>query len=386
MSIQGFRHPIRVLHVIKALGRGGAEVLLREGYSIADPDRVRLEFATLRDRPNDLLPDLRSAGASVHELGFRTEVGLTIAAAKLSRLIRNRRVDLVHAHLPLAGAVSRIAGRLTGVPVVYTEHNMPERYNAISALANRLTWRWQDRVIAISRDVRQSVLHCYGNEVEVDMIFNGVNTVHFDPAIFAGNDARVGDIPLGSIVIGTVAVFSNTPQKRLDLWIAAVSSLMAQNPKIHALLVGYGSLRSKLEQQTAATEFGPRFHFVGQQPDVRPYLAQMDIFLMTSAYEGFGIAPVEAMAMKVPVVATEVSGVREVVRNGHTGILVPFDQEVTEGLAKALSTLIRNEESRKILGCQARQYVQESLSLARMQERLEGVYASVLKVKSVNPA
>ena len=377
---------IRVLHVIKALGRGGAEVLLREGYSIADPDRVHLEFATLRDHPNDLLPDLRSAGASVHELGCRTDAGLPIAAAKLCRLIRNRRIDLLHAHLPLAGAVSRIAGRITRVPVVYTEHNMPERYNAISALANRWTWRWQDRVIAISRDVRQSVLECYGNGVEVEMVFNGVNTAHFDPSVLAGKDARVGDIPSGSIVIGTVAVFSDTPQKRLDLWIAAVSSLMAQNPAIHALLVGYGSLRSKLEQLAAATGFGPRFHFVGQQADVRPYLAQMDVFLMSSAYEGFGIAPVEAMAMKIPVVATEVSGVREVVSNGHTGILVPFDHEVVEGLAQALSMLIGNEESRETLGCQARQYVQENLSLARMQERLEEVYASVLKAKSANSA
>jgi len=165
-----------------------------------------------------------------------------------------------------------------------------------------------------------------------------------------------------------------------------VANVMARNPAVHGLLVGYGSLESQLKQQAHATGFGQRFHFVGQQSDVRPYLRQMDIFLMSSAYEGFGIAPVEAMAMRVPVVATEVSGVREVVRNGHTGILVPFDHDVVAGLARALVTLIENESLRNTLAHQARRHVQERLGLVSMQRRLEEIYASVLESGLEKPA
>ena len=375
--------PIRVLHVIKALGRGGAEVLLGEGFPAADRDRFVLEYASLRDRPNELVSELRAAGATVHELGLRSDASLVLASGRLARIIRERGIDVVHAHLPLAGAAARVAARRAGVPVVYTEHTMPERYQALSGLANRLTWRSQEVVVCITSDVRASALRHYGASVPLQVVRSGVNTERFRPISDAVNSPeQLRQLRPDDVVVGTVAVFRDTPAKRLDLWIEAVAAVMREHPNVRALLVGDGELRTRLEEQALATGIGSRFLFVGRQVDVRPFLARMDVFLMSSAYEGFGVAPAEAMAMGVPVVATEVSGVREVVRHGYTGYLVPFDDQVVQGLARAVGRLVVDPGLAQTLGRQAREHVRENLSLERMQRELEDIYLRVASVRS----
>jgi len=145
-------------------------------------------------------------------------------------------------------------------------------------------------------------------------------------------------------------------------------------PEAHAILVGDGALRPALERQALATGFAARIHFVGRQEDVRPSLAAMDIFLMSSDYEGFGLAPAEAMAMEVPVVSTNVSGVREVVRDGTTGILVPLDDSVVNGLADAVLGVLKDPQRRSQLASAARQHVEATLSVSRMQRELETLY------------
>ena len=374
--------PIRVLHVIKALGRGGAEVLLREGFPVADRDRVVLEYASLRDRPNDLVDELRSAGATVHELGIRSDAGLVLAAGRLARIMRERGIDIVHAHLPLAAAVARVAARRVGAPVVCTEHAMSERYRTLSRVVNRLTWHWQEVGICITNDVHDSVLRHYGSRVPLQIVRNGVNTDRFSPfAVSGGPPEALERLHANDVVVGTVASFRDTPAKRLDLWIDTVASVMREHPHVRALLVGDGELRARLEEHASATGIGSRFLFAGKHVDVRPYLARMDVFLMSSAYEGLPVALVEAMSMGVPVVATEVSGVREVVQHGDAGYLVPFDTEVVQGLAAYVGRLVENPGLAQTLGRQAREHVQENLSVERMQRELEEIYRRVLSTR-----
>ena len=369
----------KVLHIIKALGRGGAEVLLAEGLGAADRDRFAYSYGYLQTLPDDVAEDLRRQGAQVHCFRLDGKLKMMLGARRIAEYLREQNIELVHAHLPIAGAIARLAGRLASVPVIYTEHSLIERYHPVARRLNLLTWPWQEQVIAISDDVAASIQRHAGRRIPVRTIWNGVNTSTFAPCRFGKKDVRGRfGIPADSPLVGTVAVLRDTPAKRLDVWLEGARAIHAAEPETHFLLVGDGPVRSELEAR--AREFGLAnvVHFAGRQSDVRPFLAAMDIFLMSSAYEGFGIALVEAMAMEVAVVATNVAGVRNIVTSGETGLLAEFDEDVARVLGELCLELIRNPGRRKHLAIAGRGAAVEKFSIQRMQWELEALYEHVL--------
>jgi glycosyltransferase involved in cell wall biosynthesis len=180
-------------------------------------------------------------------------------------------------------------------------------------------------------------------------------------------------IPLMSPVVGTVAVFR--AQKRLDLWLEAASRL-ARTTEAHFLLVGDGPMLARIQAQAQALDLGSRIHLPGLQEDVRPYLAAMDVYLMSSEFEGLPLALLEALAVGLPVVATAVGGIPEVLPDQESGILVPFGNP--EALARAVSRLLEEPELRSKMGQRARQRVAEEFGIERMARELEEVYDRVL--------
>lgn len=369
----------RVLHLIKALGRGGAEVLLTEGLAVADRNQFLYSYAYLQSQPDDVAADLRVQRARVHCFHIDGNLQMLIGARRIARYLQEQDIDIVHAHLPVAGVVARLAGRLAEVPVVYTEHCPIESYHPLVRGLGLLTWRWQERVVAISEDVADSIRANAGEAVPVQTVWNGVNTKRFSSDQEDGRAVRSAlGIPSEAPVIGTVAVFRDTPQKRLDVWLEVAQKVRAEVPGAQFILVGDGSLRGRLEGQAEILGLGDVAHFVGRQSDVRPYLAAMDVFLMSSAYEGFGLAPVEAMAMEVAVVATDVEGVRNVVTSGETGLLAAFDERVADTLSERTIGLIRDPERRRALASAGRRDAVARFSIVRMQRELEAIYEQAL--------
>lgn len=373
------RDPMKVLHLIKALGRGGAEVLLAEGLAVADRERFEYSYGYIQSYPDDVVESLRAQGVRVDCFHLNGNLQMLLGARRVARYLREHGIDLVHAHLPMAGIVARLAGRMANVPVVYTEHGTPHQYHPALKRLHRLTWQWQEQVVAISDDVSESIHDHIGRRVPVETVWNGVNTSVFKPTHH--QEYKVRDalgIPPDAPLVGTVAVFRDTPQKRLDVWLDAARLISDEIPGTHFLMVGDGLLRSKLEAQVAALGLVEVVHFAGRQVDVRPYLAAMDLFLMSSAYEGFGIAPVEAMAMEVAVVATNVEGIRNVVSNGETGLLGAFDENAAQTLARLVVELIQHPERRRRLAVAGRRSAVEKFSIERMQRELEAIYDRVV--------
>lgn len=369
--------PIRVAHVIKGLNRGGAERLLVEGLRVADGDRVGLQYAYFLPQFSDVAADLRSLGAPVHCFDTPSAAAMLLSARRVARYLSRVRADVVHAHLPLAGVVARIAGRMAGVPVVYSEHNVIEPYHRLTRLASRATWGLQDRVIAVSPDVAASARRHGGDRVPVQVIMNGIDTSRFDPRHVDGPRCRWDlSIPASAPVIGTVAGFR--PQKRLDIWLDAARRIREAIPDAHFVVVGDGELRPDLERDVDRLGLRGAVRLVGKHVDVRPYLAAMDVFMVSSEYEGFGLAPVEAMSMRVPVVTTDVAGVRNVVRPGEGGERVPFGEDASAGLASAVVDLVRDPDRRGRQGDAARALAVREYGLERMQRELEAVYADVV--------
>ncbi len=366
---------MRVFHLIKSLGRGGAEVLLPIGLTAADRTRFSYQYGYFLPWKDTIAPALRDQNVEVICFGARSNMAVLGAARRVARYLSDQSIDLVHAHLPLAGVVARLAGRMAGVPVVYTEHNLQERYHPLTRWLNLRTWGWQAEVIAVSDEVADSIRRRVGERVPVRTILNGVDIDAFDPAQHDGSEVRERwGIPPGAPVVGTIAVFRT--QKRLDHWLRVARRVADATPDVRFLLVGDGPERGSVEESVDAHGLRRNVRLAGLQEEVRPYLAAMDVYLMTSEFEGLPIALLEAMAMAVPPAVTSVGGIPEVVRGGENGALHVFGD--VPGLSNAVCSLLKDEARRRSIGEAARATVVECFSQARMQRELEAVYERVL--------
>jgi len=366
---------MRVLHLIKGLGLGGAENLLLAAARHRGDGGVLYEVGYFLPWKNALVEPIRSAGAPVTCFPARTGAGVVLRAPAVASHLRSREIDLVHCHLPLAGVAGRLAGRLAHVPVVYTEHNVMERYHPLTRLANLWTWRLQEQVVAVSAEVAGSIARHAGSAVPVRVVTNGVpvDRLRPDPEAGAAVRGRLG-IPAGAPVVGQVAVFRR--QKRLDLWLRAAEAVRRRHPDARFLLVGDGPLRSEVETLARGPALEGAVHLPGLQEEVGPYLAAMDVLMVSSEFEGLPLVVLEAMAMEVPVAATAVGGIPEAVADGETGRLVPAGD--AGALAAAVAGLLADAELRRALGRAARRRVAERFSTERMVVELETLYREVL--------
>lgn len=369
--------PVKVCHLIKGLGRGGAEQLLPQVIACGHGAHAVGYFLPWKDA---LVPTLRGAGVPVRCFGSRNPARMLLAARAVAGWLREERADLVHCHLPLAGVVGRLAGRMAGVPVVYTEHNLQPRYHPATRRANAWTWRLQRAVVAVSQEVADSIAEHVGHAVPVRVVKNGIDVAGYAarPETRAATRQRLG-IPPDAPVVGTVAVFRR--QKRLDQWLEAAAQLVqGRGPAAdaHFLLVGDGPLRAEVEAQVAALGLGGRVHLPGLQEDVRPFFAAMDLFLSSSEFEGLPLALLEAMAAGLPPVVTAVGGVPEVVQPGQSGVLAPFGDPAL--LAREAARLIVDAPERGRLGAGATARVREAFGVERMAAELAALYEEVLAV------
>lgn len=343
------------------------------------PETIKLhtseyEFHVIYFLPwkNDLVKDLENAGAKVICFNKTNNISLLVSFLRLSQYIKKFKIELVHAHLPWAGFVSRLACKLAGVPLVYTEHNKQERYHGITKVLNKFTFRWQQRVIAVSDDVKDSIEKNIGMHYPVKVVLNGVNTQSFVRDKELGNKLRKKlNIPNDAMVISTIAVFRF--QKRLIEWLHVAHSILKKNAQVYFIIIGDGPLKNEVLNTYKQSGSHPNILFAGLQNDVKPWLSATDIYMMTSVFEGLPIAMLEAMSMECAIVSTSAGGIKEVIEQGKSGLLRSVDD--WRALEEDLQVLINDKQLREQLASCARRRVQESFSLKRMVGELESLYS-----------
>ena len=373
------------MHLIKSLGRGGAEKLIPETAQVHDQSRFEFHCLYFYHQEQNIVDELEAAGIQVHLIPSGN-LGLFFQVKKVREFVRENNFDIIHAHLPWAGILARFVGQKIKIPIVYTEHNTWERYNKVSYWGNRLTFKNQDVAIAVSNEVALSMQlnsiwdpYKRGGRLKVKVVQNGVNTDVFKKLDFgiAEFKAKLG-IPADSLIIGKVAVFRS--QKRLWLWVQIAFRILKKYPNVHFLLVGDGEWRSRIVRQIEESGFSSNFHLVGVQKEVISYLNLMDIYLSSSEFEGLPIAMLEAMACEVPVVATRAGGIGEVIQHGKQGFLTEID--AWEELQQYCEKLIEDPGLRVKMGQASRTQVIENFSMKKMVLALEKIYMEVLdKVK-----
>jgi glycosyltransferase involved in cell wall biosynthesis len=370
---------IKILHLIKSLGRGGAETLLVETAKIHDRSQFELHVVFFLPWKNQLVEPLQQAGVTVLNIPAANNFQIIRKYKEVEQYIKLHQIDLVHSHLPWAGFLSRWIHHRTGIPVIYTEHNKQERYHFLTRLFNRLSFNFQSQTIAVSDDVKLSILKNIEVDIPVTTIANGVNTsIYF-------NDAEVGNslrkslgINEDAIVVGTLAVFRK--QKCLLNWLDVFASLYAANNNLRGILVGDGPLREVLTAHRDSLGLADVVLMPGMQTNAADWYNVMDVFMITSEFEGLPLALLESMASEKPVVSTLAGGIGEVVRHGETGFLVPFGD--WEGLEKYAHLLVNDRLLRETMGSKGRSRIIEGFSLSQMVSSLESIYAKHVVAKS----
>lgn len=319
------------------------------------------------------------AGARVTRLTLSRTAGWGSALARLVtlvKLLRSNRVDVLHIHLTGAsgGRWVFLASRLAGVPaLIYTQQIAPEKRAPLPIrLERKLVNLVVHRFIAVSEATRRKYVDRLAqSEAKTVVIPNAVELDRYrgDYGAARVSTRRLWNIPLDAKVIGTVARLS--PQKALHVLLEALPAVIREVPEVRVLIVGDGSERPRLEKLADRLGVASCVYFAGNRVDVPDQLLAMDVFVLPSLFEGLPLAILEAMAAGRPVVATEVDGVPEIVKDGVTGFLVSPGNPAQ--LARALVRLLRDPTTAARFGDAARQRAQD-FSTDAVVERVLDAY------------
>jgi glycosyltransferase involved in cell wall biosynthesis len=363
---------LRVLWLIKGLGPGGAERLLVEHATSGDRERCTYEVAYLLDWKQHLVPALEAAGVTTHCLGVRSERDPRWVW-RLDRLLRRGRYDVVHAHSPLVASVARALVRTLPRSrrpgFVYTEHNQWSSFRRATREANALTYGWNDHVFAVSDDVRTSVAARFRDRVEV--LVHGVDAT-WVRAQLAQRDAVRRELGVTDDEVLAVTVANLRATKNYPGLLDAAQRVVERGLPVRFVAAGQGPLEGEIRALHATSGLGEHFSLLGYRDDATRLIAGADVFVLASDHEGLPVTVMEALTLGVPVVATAVGGLPEIV-GPETGILVPPGDPAA--LADAIARVADPEVRGGLAAAAAR--TGERFSSHDAVARVDAVYAEV---------
>lgn len=360
---------------------GGAEQLAAQLAARYDRARFASTLCATRwspDNPPDaaaeaVLPELRAAGVKVIGLGRKSRVDPR-PWRRLVTELRHERVDVLHTHMFGSNLWGALLGTLARTPVIVAhEHTWSFEGAPLRRFADReVIARAAGAMIAVSREDRRRMIEIERIPADrVRYIPNGA-----PPAVPPdGSDVRAElGIPAAAPVIGSVGALR--AQKAYPVLLEAVALLVGRQPDLHVLIAGGGEERSLLEERIAALGLQRNVRLLGRRTDVPAVLRAVDVAVMSSDYEGMPLSILEYMAAGLPVVATRVGGVPDLVEHEVTGLLVePRDPD---GIAAAVATLLGDRRRAAAMGDRGRARRSAVFDLDVMVRRLEALYVELL--------
>jgi len=384
----------RICHLITRFILGGAQ-------------RLALETcASLRDRGWDVelwTGPQTGAEGSLHEEARNRRLPLRLvphlvreisvladaqAYGWLRRELRRERFDILHTHSSKAGILGRLAGADAGVPIrVHSVHGWamtPETSGAARLLytaLERYAARRTTRLVAVSDWVRQTGLAAgIGRPQQYRVIRGGIVFPGATDVATRSRRRRELGLPEDAVVLGTLGRLD--PAKDPLGALEGALPLIRDDPRLHLVFIGDGRLRARMERARERSGLGSRVMLAGLRHDGSHFLPALDVFFLSSRWEGFPLVVIEAMAAGLPVVSFDVAGVREAVEDGRTGYLVPPGDRAT--WTRRLGELARDASRRRIFGDRGRESARARFSLETMMEETEGFYRALLSGNQIS--
>ena len=297
------------------------------------------------------------------------------------RLIRESRAEVVHTHGKGAGFYGRVAALVAGVPVVHTFHGIhyesyPRAGRCLYLALERCLAHLTHTVINVSASQDTEALALgVSRPGRSAVVVNGIDAEELDTLSPWGRSSLLTFEREDVTVLGCVARFD--PVKRHEVLLRALSRIAPRHPRVRLLLVGGGPEEHRIKRLAVALPIPPgSIVFPGALGwRTNPYAA-MDIYVTASAKEGLPLAPLEAMASRLPVIASDVPGHREVVAHGETGLLVAPEDD--KALAEAIESLLDDSERRARMGRAGRERVLRDFAIGPMVEKTAAIYRAAV--------
>jgi len=311
--------------------------------------------------------------------------GITDSAGArgLYRILRERRIQILHSHMFQSSMFASPIGWFAGVPVVLETAHVREVWRKgmkANYVVDRIAGRFVDRYIAVSHAVARYLVETKGlPEKKIRVIHNGADMNKFEPSCSACPSMKKAlGIAEGDPVLLVVGRLE--PQKGHQVLLEAMVKVRVEFPDAKLICVGDGALRGKLAASTEKFSLQSAVRFVGFQSNVREWLAMADISVLPSFYEGLPLSAIESLAAGRPMVATAVDGTPEVVIHEETGLMVPPGDP--SAMAEAICRLLRDPELARQLGEAGRKYVISEFSLEGFARKTQEFYLESLRMIS----
>ncbi|HEX3031852.1 MAG TPA: glycosyltransferase family 4 protein [Bacillota bacterium] len=372
---------LRILQIGSGAEYGGATTYLLMLLEALKEQGWEVDYA---GTPGKTLQVVRDSGYRVFPIpALQREIRPLkdwLALRQLRQVLRQEHYQVVHTHTSKGGFLGRLAARQEGIPaILHTVHGFA--FHELSSTFQRKLYvrlektaaRWCDRLITVNEEDRQQALKYHISDPDsVTTVYNGIDTRPFD-----GVAPSPGEKPC--LLVGMVARLA--PSKAPLDFVRAAALVLNHRQDVKFLLIGDGPLQSELEFEVSLLGLRDRILFTGFREDVPNLLADLDVFVLTTLWEGLPISLLEAMAMAKPVVSTRVRGPREVVEHGVSGYLVPPGD--TLAMSEAILELLENPALCFRMGQAGRRLIDSRFHRSAMLNHTLQVYREVLKAKNI---
>ena len=365
---------IKVVHIVPMLSPGGAERVAV--HIVRGLNRERFEPAVISFTGRlgcDLDGLLEEAGIEVRYLGKRPGFDYRMYY-RLPPVLKECQPDIVHTHLHVLRYALPFLLLRKKASLLHTVHNLAER-----EIEPKLRWLQRYALnhgvvpVAVAKEVAVSLGHLYGIQ-RCRVISNGIPTGRYARSQIPRKEWRAREgFRENDVLFACVARFA--PQKNHALLLKAFAQGPASDPNAHLVLAGEGALREQREEQAKSLGLARQVHFLGLRTDIPDLLGAMDVFVLSSDYEGNPLSMMEAMASGLPIVSTAAGGVPDLFESGKQGFIVQPGN--VQGLSNAMASLLRSREARRSLGMAAARRAKENFDVSTMVQAYEELYENL---------
>jgi len=359
---------IKIVHLITAMNIGGAEILLLNIAKNIDPQKFEITVATTV-KGGPMTEEFLQQGVTVEIFEKKSKLGL-VTILTIRKFLKKIKPDIVHTHLFGGDTWGRIAAILAGVPVIIsTEHNINRDEGMMKRFVKKILSLWTKRIIAVSESVKKySISTEHIKAKKFTIIYNAVD---LDNLIFRGQRP----VDLNNIKAGIIGRLT-TQKGHLDL-IAALPEILKNYPNFHLAIIGAGEMETELKNAIKILKLEKAVDFLGVRRDLPIVLNNLDLLLLPSVWEGFGLAAVEAMAVGVPVLASAVGGLKEIIVDKQSGFL--FESQNPVAMAETVNYVLANLNLLPEVILKARHTVEEKFEIKKMVKNYEALYFELFK-------
>lgn len=361
----------KILHLTLSLNVGGRERvivnlsnnLLKEGFisSICCLRKSGVLSQYLNDR------------IKVFEVFKKHRVDLSIIK-QLKDYLKSNNISIIHCHNPGTLFYGLIAAKWAKTPsIISTEHGFSNKILWRGRLKESMLYRYVDEIIAVSENLKELMIENYKISPEkITLLPNGSPSAKVNENKY--NSRRTLGMPENIFNIGIIARLD--PVKNHKMLLDAIYNIVKNKLSVHLWIVGSGKEKEKIEKETKRLEIEEYVSLLGERNDVPIILNALDCLVLSSFSEGFPVTILEAMSAGLPIIATDVGGNREIIKNGRSGILVKSNS--SEELAKAIISLMKDRKLREKIGLTAKQQFEKYYSMEKMIVEMTEIYRRAL--------